>query len=828
MRTLWQDLRYGVRMLLKTPGFTLVAVVALALGIGANSAIFSAVNAFLLRPLPVEKPEELVVLFESDRERRSFDNEFSYLDYRDYRDQSQSFSGLIIHSFASAAIGGGGSSEHDRNGLIWGEVVSGNYFDVLGVRAARGRTFLPEEDRTPGTHAVVVISHNLWQRRFASDANIVGQTISMNGRMFTVIGVAPETFKGTEFAVGLDFWVPVMMEEQIRPGSDRLTNRGPGWFEMVGRLKPGVTREQAEAELTTIARRLAEEHQTTQRDRDVTISVRPEIMGRLGDPEVFEMFSLSGKLALAVASLILLIACANVANLLLARATSRRREIGIRLALGASRWRIVRQLLTESLLLAVAGGGLGFIIAFWTADLWVVFTPTFPFNIVMNFTPDLWVLGWTTLVSLITGVVFGLVPALQASKPDVVPVLKGETQTVSRRARRFSLRSALVVAQVAMSLVVLICGGLFIRSLRHAQTINPGFDPDNVLVMTLDPSLLGYTEDEGRRFYAEVIRRIEALPDVESASAIHYMLLGDSGSSTGPVVLEGQEQPPPGSGTYIYYGIVTPGFFETLRIPLVDGRDFNERDMEGASDVIIINETAARRLFTGENPIGKHIRVGDASSPLREIIGIARDGKYRTLGEPPRSYMYVPQSQRYRPQMTIAVRARGQMTDGFADRVRREVNTLDNRLPVFDVKTMHEHLRYALWGPRTAATLASSFGLLGLLLAAMGIFGVMSYSVAQRTREIGIRMALGAQPRDVLRLVTREGMILTIIGIAIGLVAAFALTRLLSSLLYGVSPNDLVTFTVVALLLSAVAFLASYIPARRATKVDPTVALRYE
>jgi len=817
-------------MLGKAPGFTLVAVLALGLGVGANSAIFSAVNAFLLRPLPVADADQLVVPFESDRSLREF-NEISYPDYVDYRDHNEVFSGLVGHYTTGAAVGGDGDGKI-RSDVIWGEVVTGNYFDVLGVRAALGRTFLPEEDRTPGTHPVVVISHHLWQRRYASDPAIAGKTIVLNGTTFTVVGVAPREFVGTKLALGMDFWVPMMMHRQIMPNNDWLADRGTNWFDMIARLKPGVSLAQAEANMTAISRRLNETYPAKRVARErANVVVVPEPEGRIDDRNITQAIRLGAGLAMVVVGAVLLIACANVANLLLVRATARRREIGIRLALGASRSRLIRQLLTESLLLALLGGALGFVIAFWTADLVLAFTPSFPsFRLALDFSPDLRVLGWTLFISLLTGVVFGLAPALQSSKPDVVPVLKGEAFTVGggrRGWRGWSLRNLLVVTQIALSLVVLACGGLFVKSLRQTLQVDPGFQTENVLTMSLDPSLLGYTEEEGQRFYTELTRRIETLPEVRAATLARPLPLGDSWNSNGPVIVEGQDPPPPDGGLYTGFTIVDHKFFEAVQIPLLQGRGFTERDREGAPDVVIVNETMARRLFPNESPIGKRFRIGEQSTRTREIVGVARDSKYRTLGESPQSFLFLPQLQNYRPEMTLVVSARSGI-GGIAERVRGEVDQLDARLPVYNVKTADEHIAFALWGPRTAATLAATFGFLALLLTALGLFGVMSYTVAQRTREFGIRIALGAQPRHVLKLVARQGLTFTLIGIVIGLTAAFAATRVLGGLLYGVSATDPVTFAGVALLLAAAALLACYLPARRATKVDPMVALRYE
>ncbi len=821
MHALWQDVRYAVRMLWKSPGFTVVAILALGLGIGANSAIFSAVNAFLLQPLSAEKPEQLTTLFETTRERGGF-NDFSYPDYVDYRDHNEAFSGLIGYSLVNAAF-----STEKQSDLVWGEIVTGNYFDVLGVRAAMGRTFTAEEDRTPGTHPVVIISHHLWQSRFNSDAGIVGRQVPLNGQAFTIIGVAPESFMGTKFALAMDFWAPMMMQTQLMPGAELLNSRGHHWFNVIGRLKDGVTIEQAEANLGAIQRRIAEANGEHIADNSI-VAVVPETDGRMGLDDA-AVIKLGAGVALVIVFVVLLIACANVANLLLARAATRRREIGIRLALGAGRWRIVRQLLTESVLLAALGGALGLLVAYWTADLLLAFIPTLPYRLSLDFTPDWRVLTWTLAISLLSGIIFGLAPALVASKPDVIPVLKAEAASVIPGAGRklFNLRGALVVVQIALSVVVLICAGLFIKSLNHAHQINPGFEAENITLMSLNAGLLGYDGDEGTRFHAELLRRVEALPGVESASMASLLHLGDSTSSTGPIIIEGQAPPPPGEGLGILYSTVGAGYFKALGIPLVAGRDFTERDRAASAPVVIINETTARQLFPNENAIGKRFTIADPTRPYREIIGVARDAKYINLGERPRRYMYQPFAQYPTSGMTLIVRTRGAVP-GIAQRISDEVQGLDSRVPIFGVKTMSEHLSFALSGPRTAAGLSIAVGLLALSLATLGLFGVMSYAVAQRTREIGIRLALGAQPRDVIKLFTRQGIRLALGGLGVGLAAAFTATHFLSGLLYDVSATDLATFLSVPLLLAAVAFLASYIPARRATKVDPMTALRYE
>jgi macrolide transport system ATP-binding/permease protein len=819
MSTLMQDLRYGARMLTKQPGFTLAAVLTLSLGIGANSAIFNGVSAFVIRPLAgAAEPERLVVPFEVDiRGNRS--DSHSYPDYLDYRARNRTLDGLLTFRLTQAVLGAG-----EQNDVIYGELVSGNYFDVLGVKAALGRTFAPEEDKTPNTHPVVVISHTLWLNRFASDPAVVGKGVLLNGHQFTVIGVAPPEFQGTKWGLGMDFWAPMMMQECIAPGGNHLAERGRAWLQMLGRLKPGVTMGQAADDLTAVAAQLDREF-PNERGRDNRVVLLPESEGRFD--EAAGTIKLGSALALGVVGVVLLIVCANLANLLLARGLARRREIAVRLALGAGRWRVVRQLLTESVLLALAGGALGLLLAFWMSDLLLLLAPVLPYRMALNVPVDLSVILFTLLVSLLTGVVFGLAPALQTTKTDLVSALKGEEVAVAGGGRRLTLRNLLVVAQVVLSLVVMVAAGLFVRSFRSAQAIDPGLRADGVVAMTVTPGLLGYDEARGQEFYRRVVERVGALPGVESASLAHTLPLGDSSSSTGPVVAEGRPLPPPGEGMSVMYNTVGPGHFTTLQIPLLGGRDFNEADRRDGRRVIIINETAARRLWPGENPVGKRVSIGRNNPTLREVVGVARDGKYRSLGESPRAFAWFPLSQGYETEMTLLVRAPGE-PQAVVGSVREAVRAIDPQLPLAAVKTLRQHLTQALWGPQMGALLASAFGALALLLAGVGLYSVIAYSVGRRTREIGIRLALGAERGAMVRMVAAQGLKLALAGVVAGLPLAFALARVLSSLLYGVSASDPLTFACVALMLALVALLACYVPARRAARVDPMVALRYE
>jgi predicted permease len=820
MENLIKDVRYGVRMLTKNPGVTLVAVITLALGIGANTAIFSGVNAFLMRPLNVPNAGELIRPLELTDDR-GFADEMSYPDYLDYSAQATSFTGLASEDLISVAVDADNQSD-----VIWGQVVSANYFDVLQVKPILGRTFLPEEDKTIGANNVVVLGHSFWQRRMGSDPNIAGKTIQFNNRAYHVIGVAPPTFVGSKFALALDFWTPMTMAEDLRGNPGILADRGSHWMNVIGRLKPGVSIAQASADVKAIAARLNQAYPDT-RASNTSAMVLSELDGRWED--LAGVFKSASAIAMAIVGLILLIACANVANLMLARAASRRKEIGIRLALGASRLRLIRQLLTESMLLAIVGGALGLLLALWVTRLMEGFIPVLEYNVIGNFFAlDTRALVFTLVISLGTGLVFGLAPAWQSSNPDVVPVLKGDPEAARRGKRKaFGLRNVLVVAQVALSLVVLVCGGLFIKSFRKAQTMDPGFNNANGLVLSLSPTLVGYEKEPARQFYKQVIERVSHVPGIEAAAFARTLPLGDSSNSNGPILKEGETLPKGSAGRVIMTNVISPGYFQTMQIPILEGRDFSDRDVATSQGVVIVNQKMAETFWPGESAIGKRITIGIENREPWEVVGVVRTGKYRTLAEDPKPFFYYSMGQRRPSPMAMVVRASVDPRS-LVGAIRSEVQAIDRRVPVSGVKTMDQHKTYALWAPNMAASFSVAFAIVAILLSAVGLYSVMAYVVSQRTREVGIRMALGANRGDVMKMITRQGMRLAAVGVVIGLLLALALAQVLSSLLIGISGYDVTTFILVPALLSAVALLACYLPARRATKVDPLVALRYE
>jgi predicted permease len=816
--SLVQDVRYGLRMLARSPGFTAVAVVSLALGVGVNTAVFSLLNAVMIRPVAVVADQSRLVWLRAPS---------SYPDYQDYREQARSFEGM-------AAATGTREFSLTRAGepeLVRGEFVTANYFGVLGVGAHAGRTFTEEEGRAPST--VVVLSHSLWRTRFDADPSIVGRQITLNGLGFTVVGVAPERFKGTETGLNRELWVPLSTEPLLNPpqagrfddgsGVDILRRRNSHWLAVFARLKEGVTREQAGAELAGIARRVAEANEGRAGEETLRRVQLLQMSGGMDPSDREEALPIAG-IVMGIVGLVLLVACANIGGLLLARAASRRRETAVRQALGASRVRLVRQWLTESVLLGVVGGAAGLLLAMWANDLVVSSAAGTPLAS-LELGLDYRVLVFTLAVSVGAGLVFGLAPALQASRLDIVTALKTEDALGRAGSRRSRLRAAFVAAQVTLSVVLLVCAGLFIRSLQQAHNIDPGFRVERALTVPVDLGLLRYEQEAGRNFYRELLARVEAQPGVERASLVRFAQLGNS-FAQGQVVAEGRA-PEGGEGTTTGFNIVGPRYFETMGTALVRGRDFTDADRMGAPGVAVVNETLAARLWPGEDALGKRLSFDGPEGPFLEVVGVARDGKYRSLGDRARPYFYRPLMQTYDPRMTLVVRTTGEPS-ALAGAVREQLRALEPNLPVAEVRTLEEQFNLSMLPVRVAAWTLGGFGLLALCLAAIGIYGVVSYSVAQRTREIGVRMALGAGRSDVLRLVMGEGLSVVALGLAAGLLLAFAATRVLGGFLYGVSATDPVTFAGVPLLLGAIAAAAGYLPARRATKVDPMVALRYE
>lgn len=816
MQTLWQDLRYGARMLAKNPGFTVIAVVTLALGIGANTAIFSFINSLFLRPLPVADPDRVVRLYAEDSEGRKFDV-FSYPTYADLRDHTEAFQELAAHSHASASVSLGAGAEN-----LEGEIVSGNYFTLLGVNAAMGRTLLPEDDLTLGAHPVVVVSHGFWQRRLGTNAAAVGQQLYINGNPFTVVGVMPENFKGTYQAFAADFWAPMMMHTQVRPRGLELDMRGWGWLHGTGRLKEGVTLAQAQAELDHIAGVLQQNYPK------VNQGVTFRLYRASALPEEFREGA-SGMLVffMAVVGLVLLAACANIAGILMARMTARHQEIAVRQSLGATRTRLVRQWLTESLLLSLLGSISGMLFAVWAADgLAMLVPPDFT-----NFSPalglDARVLAFTLIVSVLAGVLCGLFPALRASRTDIVSALKKAGATVAGGRHSARLQQASIVVQIAVSLVLLVAAGLLLRSLQNSAAFDPGFKTENLLLARIDLRRSGYSKERGRVFYEQLTERLKALPGVEAVTSAMVVPLGTSRESQG-FRIPGHT-PPNGRTTFsIANNIVGPDYFTALGIPLLRGRDFDARDAQpGAKPVAVINETMARQFWPDGDAVGQNIQDG-TKGPMIEIIGIARDIKYYTLAEEPRPYLYASAAQFYDAAgMTMHIRTAGNPST-LTPAVKKEVESLDSNLAVYGITTFAELRQTPLFANRAMAIVSSLFGLLTLALAGIGIYGVISYSVRQRTHELGVRMALGAEASDVLKLILAEGLKLALIGIVIGLGAAFAMTRWMETLLFEVRPTDPLTFTGIAVVLTLVTLTACYIPARRATRVDPIIALRYE
>ena len=815
MASLWQDVRYSLRMIAKAPGYAAITILTLALGIGANTTIFTWINSTLLNPIPgLASPSEVVALSLGKPGDNPFP--FTYPDFVAMRDGQQSFTGIAACSFAQISLTG--KSKPER---VFGMVASANYFDVLGVRPILGRGFLPAEDEKPGGAPVAVISYRFWQTHFAANSNIVGQTLEINTRPYTIVGVTPAAFQGSQTGVRTEIWVPIMMEAQLNSQGDLLHDHHNFWLLGFGRLKPGVVLEQAQEEMTLRLKPEVKSYPEEHKGHD-HVTVYPLWRNPFG----LNYFLATLLPALmCIAGLVLLLACVNVANLMLVRSVGRRREIAIRMALGGSRWRLVRQLLVESLMLALAGGAVALLITFWTEGTLMKFLPvTEDIPLALSITADRTVLLASLVISVLTGLIFGILPALRSSGAAPVAVLNEDTGRASGGLRKARLASGLVVVQISLSLLLLICAGLFIRSFLRAQQINPGFNPHNVLIASYDLFTAGYSDSSGAEFDRQLIAKLEALPGVQSVALTDRFPLGFGGGSTS-VKPEGYVSPA-NESMETQVAIITPNYFHTMQIPIVKGRDFTLQDTKSSQRAAIVSEAFANRYWPKQEALGKQLN-SDLTREWFTVVGVARDTKVTGLNEKPTPFLYLPLYQVYRSNMIISARVAGDPLT-FAKTVEKKVHELNADLVVFDVTTLELRDQFASFGQRVAGTFVGAFGLLALVLAAVGIYGVTAYTTRQRTHEIGIRVALGATKQDVLRLVLGHGLRLMLAGVGLGLVLSFVLTRFLSGLLLGVTSTDALTFSSVAILLCAVALFACFIPARWAMRVDPMVALRYE
>jgi len=827
-----QDIRLAFRSLRRAPGFSLIIIVTLGLGIGANTAIFSLMDQVLLRTLPVKDPETLL-LFDGPgpfQGRTNNNMVFSVPMFRGLEEGSKRvLDGMFARFDTSATLSVGRSSER-----VYTELVSGDYFRVLGVGAVLGRTLGPEDDRVAGAHPVVVLGHGFWQRRFGGDPKVLNQEVRVNGHPMTIVGVAAPRFAGVDNTSPADLFVPLMMKAQMTPTWNDLDSWRSRWITVMGRLKPGVSREQAAAAMNVVYRQLlAEDFKTVVRTPSSTfkdrflaknLSVLPGNKGRSG---LRQQFSTPLIVLMGMVGLVLLIACANVANLLLARAASQQKEVAIRLALGAGTWRVVRQRLTESFVLALTGAILGVLFAWWTTT---VLIETLPFEraaLSLSPDPDLRVVLFAVAISCVTALLFGLAPAFQASKPALTTALKEEVGSIAGGGRQARFRKGLVVAQVALSVLLLAGAGLFARSLYNLRTLNPGFVTDNLLQFSFDPSLSGYDHARSIALFDRMQSELAALPGVNSVAAAVVPALTESmWSST--VRVQGYEQKE-GEDLNPAVNAVAPGYFSTMGMPLVMGRDFRASDVAGAPQVAVINEKMAKYFWGDENPLGKRFGWGrhDGTYPI-EVIGVVRDSRFATLRDEVPRFVYTPYAQAEELNtMTFYLRVHPD-AGGIPASVRQAVQRIDPNLPIFDMKSMEAQVDESLFVERLVASLSLLFGGLATVLAAVGLYGVMSYTVSRRTREIGIRMALGAARNSVLWMVLREVAVMAAAGIVLGLPIAIGVSRFVQSQLYGLSPTDPATLGLAAVILGGVAMFAGYVPARRATRVDPMLALRYE
>jgi predicted permease len=820
-----QDFRGGLRMLRKSPGFTFVAVLSLALGIGANTAIFTIVNAVFLHPLPVDEPSRLAEMFTRDTRTVNTNANFqltgtSLPNYEDYRDQNTVFTGLASVTFPIPLNWGGQAEPQQLNASL----VSGNFFDVLGVKPYRGRAFIADGDKKLGANAEVVLSYSLWARRFGSDDKQIGQTISLNGTPYTVVGVAPPSFKGIVSLGRPDvLWIPISMRDYVLTGQlkDWENNRRFRWLSIVGRLKPGVGVQQAQSAMKTVAVSLEKEYPRDNKGR--TVELYPLNQSALGINQR-RQFSLAGGVLMSVVGLVLLIACVNLANLLLAQSAKREKELSIRAAMGAGRFRLVRQLLTESTLLSLLGGLAGLLVALWGRKILWSFRPPFLLDGSIDLSFDSRVLGFTVLISLLTGLIFGIIPAIKASRTDINEVLKVGGRAGALGWTHNRLRGLLVIAEIALALVALVGSGLFLRSMQNAQQFNPGFESQNLFQLLFDVGALRYDADHGQQFFRDVIERAKSVPGVVDASVSSNGVFG--GGIAGTIFREGEQTDPNKAGTLVNFDDVTPGHFETMRIPLLRGRDFTDFDRENTTPVVVINEAMAKIVWPGEEALGKRFAIVNTTN-LLQVVGVVGITVIGQIGEDPQPIAYFPMRQQYSPFAALIVRTTGN-PEALLGAVRTQVQQLDKNLAFTNGQTVQQILGQGLWAARMGAALLGLFGALALILASIGIYGVLAYSVAQRTSEIGLRMALGAQPHQVLRLVLKQGMLLALVGAGVGVLVALPVARLASGLLYGVSATDPLTYAAITLLLMGVALLACYLPAHRATRIDPLVALRVD
>jgi predicted permease len=827
MRSFWQDLRYTLRVLVKSPVFSIVSITFLALGIAGPSTFFAVIHSILSpRSLAVSQPDQLYFVSGINVEDPGARlQRLSYPNYVDLRDQNQSFSGLVCEASVPGYLKteGGDTQQLQVNGAA----VSGNYFSMVGVTPIMGRTFLPEEDQTPGTHPVMVFSYDLWQRRFASDPDILNKTVSLNGTSFNVIGVAPSGFRGVQWESNDDFWIPTMMAPSIWMRVDErphlLTRRSNSWLSVTGRLKPGVSTQTATAEMQTIARRLEQSYPDTNASLSMTLSSALELL-----PDTRKGVLTFGGAVTIVLGIILLIICANVGSLLVARAAIRQREIGIRLALGATRWRIIRQVLTESVLLAVLGGVIGLLLTIWFVSI-VQSSGLLPPDLhIQGIKLDAWMLGFTLLLSLLTGIGFGLVPALQASRTDVVAMLKDDGKTVKFKGRRLRQGDLLIVSEVALAMITLTCAGLFIRSAQLSLSNDRGYDVDKQLILNLNPSGLGYSEAQAKDALQNLVEQVKDIPGIEASNLAHTLPLG-LGWMTVPADL------PDGISKIVYADIVSPNHFNAMGMRLINGRDFDSGDKLGAPETAIINEALARQWFPNQDPVGQRITYRSLNSQDKdakntaEIVGVVKDCKYGVINEQLLPFLYLPFAQLYIPgsDMTLVIRTSGDPKSSLPA-VRNALSTLNKNLPVRDVIPLQDVRGGTLEPIKLAGTITGGLGFLALSLTAIGIYGMTAYLVSLRTREIGTRIALGARPRDVLRLVVGKGFRLTVIGVAFGLIGALLLTRVLFSLIYGLGTMAYLTIITVPVLTLIVVLIASYLPVRKVSEMEPADALRYE